>query len=369
MKRRSSKFSFKMVVLTSLALLVGIRLYYKPVNAEDEIKAPEPLYTIYKNHYGAITARVNDEIPGAIVEKVTLFSQKNGQICEKTCLRTGVLVRYPNAKGTVVICHGFMCNKYDVFLLRQIFKAGEYNVMTFDFRAHGDYAGCQYCTLGRDEAYDVIAAAHFLKEHPHLKGQPLLVYGFSMGAVAAIEAQSKEPLFTGMVLDCPFNCSETIIKHNIENIKLTVFGFEFGLPGRGLLQKYALHPYMQTLVKMALRAVSRIDPQNIKTQITAFKPSESVKNISVPCFFIHCKNDQTVPLDSIKEVYSGAGGQKKLWITNGRRHFDSYFYSPERYAQRVGSFFGTIIDGSIAYEMQSEVIEDGPDIFATDQKI
>lgn len=319
---------------------------------------------LYTNNYGSIIESLSDQIPGAIVEKVLFTSKKNAFSFGELVQRTGILVRYPNAQGTILICHGFMCDKFDVALLRQIFEAGKYNIMTFDFRAHGQLNENQCCTLGRDEAYDVIAAGKFLKEYPHLKGLPLIAYGFSMGAVAAIEAQSKEPIFTSMVLDCPFSSSKKVIKHNLSNVKCTLFGYEFDLPGKSLLQKYALHPYVQSFVKFVLRAVSRVESQNIKMHVADFKPAESVKKISVPCFFIHCKNDQTVPLDAIKTVYQGAMGKKKLWITNGRRHYDSYFYNPERYVKNVRTFIDKTVDGRINFEKLEEVIEDGPDVFA-----
>ena len=97
--------------------------------------------------------------------------------------------------------------------------------MTFDFRAHGEHCDGQRCTFGRDEHLDVITAAHFLKNHPHLKNKPVIVYGFSMGAVAAIEAQAKDnSLFSAMILDCPFDSSENIIKRSLESMQFTFFG-------------------------------------------------------------------------------------------------------------------------------------------------
>lgn len=319
---------------------------------------------LYSNEHGAVIESLRDQVPGALVEKVIFNSRKDSLSFGEKVQRSGILVRYPNAQGTILICHGFMCDKFDVCLLRQIFEAGKYNVMTFDFRAHGQLNENQYCTLGRDEAYDVIAAGKFLKNYQHLKGLPLIAYGFSMGAVAAIEAQSKEALFASMILDCPFSSSKKVIKHNLSNVKCSLFGYEFSIPGKSLLQKYALHPHVQSFVKFVLRGVSRIESQNIKLNVADFKPAQSVKNISVPCFFIHCKNDQTVPLDAIKTVYQGALGQKKLWITNGRRHYDSYFYNPERYVKNVRAFIDKTVDGSIVFDKNEEVIEDGPDVFA-----
>src|SRR5579872_6155630 len=106
--------------------------------------------------YGTIMARQEDAIQGAIVEKVALYPiEHKGSL--KRIERNGLLIRYKDAVGTVLMCHGFMCDKYDQGILRRVFPRGRYNTMTFDFRAHGEKTQGQSCTLGKDEALDVIA--------------------------------------------------------------------------------------------------------------------------------------------------------------------------------------------------------------------
>lgn len=367
MENRSSGKKIMWMVALGVTLTLGIRFRTLTLHA-DEIKhsiVPEDCTILYSNAYGAIVGESKDVIPNAIVEKVVLYSQKNDK-SHKRIERSGILVRYPDAKATVLVCHGFMTDKFDAGFLRQLFPVGEYNIMTFDFRAHGLCNTQEYCTLGREEAFDVIAAAHFLKDLPALKGQKLFVYGFSMGAVASIEAQAKDPVFDAMVLDCPFNSSKRVIRHNLDQIKFSLFGYEFGLPGKSILQKYALHPYVQKLVKFVLRPVTKLEPQNVTTNVSPFKPKESVKKITVPTFFIHCKNDETVPLDALKEVYANANDYKKLWITNGRRHYDSYFYNPEKYKKMVLEFIDANVNGTLDKKTTGTVIEDGEDFFAHD---
>lgn len=143
-------------------------------------------------------------------------------------------------------------------------------------------------------------------------------------------------------------------------------GYEFTVPGSGLLERYILHPYVQSMIKVFLKTVAHLHFKDIPIQIPGFRPSQSVKNISVPCFFIHCKNDDTVPLDAIKQVYEGAQGYKKLWLTNGRRHYDSCFYNPEAYVTRVRDFISDMLSGSLKASSQG-IIEDTNDLFALDE--
>ena len=307
--------------------------------------------------YGCVISADSNKIIGASVENVLLYPRKS-QSCSQKIMRNGILVKRRNALGNILFCHGFSCDKNDIAFLRYIFK--DYNCMTFDFRAHGDNREGQTCTLGKNEAYDVIAAARFLKMHPDLKGKPNFVYGFSMGAVAAIEAQAKDSsLFDGMILDCPFSSAENIIKRGLDNKKLSIFGYEFNIPGKAILSRYAFHPYIQSFVKTLLRAVSHLNTSNIKTFVHPVNPSESIKKISVPCLFIHCKKDKKVSVDDIKSVYYNASSfYKKLWISNGRRHFDSFFYNPEKYADRVCKFVGKVVDGRIYKKQKHKIVED-----------
>jgi len=269
------------------------------------------------------------------------------------------LTQYQDAQATIVLCHGFMCDKYDTGILRHLFPKGTYNIFAFDFRAHGEASHNQWCTFGRNEVHEVITAGTFIKNHPSLKNKPVFVYGFSMGAVAAIEAQAQDAtLFDGMILDCPFASSENVIKKGLENAKINLFGYEFNLPGRYLLEKYAFHPYVQMLVKYTLKCLAKLDAKDINTIIYPLYPVETIKKISIPCFLIHCRHDEKISLNDARALYHNAQGFKRLWITNGRRHYDSLFYNPEKYRLYIRQFLQNILDGSYHQQPKEHIWED-----------
>lgn len=311
---------------------------------------------------GKIEAYSTDTIQDAVVEKVT-FYPKAATLGDSRIERDGLLVRYTNAVATVLICHGFMCDKNDSNILRQIFPRGRYNVMTFDFRAHGEKKGDLFCTLGGDEALDVAAAAHFIKQHPDLKNLKLFVYAFSMGSVASIEAQAKDSsLFDGMVLDCPYDRTINVLKNALGNIKFTLAGYTFGIPCSGFLEKYAFHPYVQSILRFVLRAVANMDSRGIALRAVPVHPADSVTKIKVPTYYICCKKDPKVTKQAIELVYENtAATYKKLWRTNGRFHFDSYFYNPEKYSAQVVDFLEMILNGTAHKTVKKEIIEDEPD--------
>ena len=325
------------------------------------ISSVEAIDDMFSCKYGQTVEFCDKSIPGAHVEKVLLYSpMTHGS--DRKIVRNGMLVRYDNAVATIVICHGLMCDKFDAGFLRQMFPQGTFNFMTFDFRAHGECTQGQRCTLGRDESLDVKTATKFVKNHPLIKDKPVLLYAFSMGAVAAIEAQANNPnLFKAMILDCPFDSSEKLIKRGLDHMKVSLCGYQFNIPGRELLQKYAFHPHVQSVLKMVLKAIAHMDAHQIDVCICPISAERSMEKIDVPCLVIHCRNDDKVTVDAIKSVFAGAKGCKKLWITNGRRHFDSYFYNPERYAKRVTKFYMNALHGKYEHCVKEKVIEDPVD--------
>ena len=96
-------------------------------------------------HYGTIDEVLEKMIDDAVVEKVTIHAQKNRDSIE-TIQRKGLLHRRSNAKANILMCHGFMCNKFDIGFVRALFGK-DYNFLTFDFRAHGEITDGQVCTF------------------------------------------------------------------------------------------------------------------------------------------------------------------------------------------------------------------------------
>jgi len=296
-------------------------------------------------------------LQGGELEEVFFYSQYESNSTQHL-KRKGMLLKRPNAKATILVCHGYMCDKVDSGIFRMMFP--HFNVMTFDFRAHGELVDeNQYCTFGKDEAYDVIAAVERIKSDTDINHLPIIAYGFSMGAVASILAQSHtKNLFDAMVLDCPYDTSENVIRNAIKKMKFSVLGYEFNLPGQSILEGYAFNPYVQSLLKTLLKTVASLDAMSINTQISAVSPVESVRKVSVPCFFIHCKNDEKIPADAGKALYESAQGYKRLWLTEGDGHFRSFFHNPEKYVYKVNKFINTVLSGNFKHKQREKISVD-----------
>lgn len=301
-----------------------------------------------------------------IEEQVTFYAQESVN-SDATIARKGILIKRPGAKATVLICHGFMCDKYDVSFLHVLFN--NYNSMTFDFRAHGEDREGQVCTFGRDESYDVIAAANFIKNHPELKDTPLIVYGFSMGAASAIIAQAREKLFDGMVLDCPFDSTDKLLDRGIKQLKLNIFGYKVQMPGSSLLRNYAYNPQVQSLLRTVLRTMTNFGSNDIAINFGPVYPEAAITHVDVPCFFIACVNDDKAPEEAVIRVYEGAKGFKRCWIdSEGRKHFDTIFRKMHRYSYKVDKFISMVLDGSYKNKQKAKIKKDSPYCVITSAK-
>lgn len=293
---------------------------------------------------------------GANFENIELYARP-GLSAGTQVVRKGYLFRRPGAIATVIVFHGFMCDKVDVLFLCSMFK--EYNVLIFDFRGHGEATQGQCCTFGSDEAYDVLAAVEFVRADKQMAKLPLIAYGFSMGAVASIKAHADfGPLFDCAVWDCPFDSTSDLLARCINTLQLNLFGYTFALPGRHFLKKYAYNRYVQSMLKMALKTVANMDASQIEARMVPIDTVASAQRVSMPTLYIVCKNDAKAPPVAVRRIYDASVGFKRLRVTNGRRHFDSYFYNPGEYEYIVTNFIKKFLTGRLSKQRTEKIVYD-----------
>lgn len=93
----------------------------------------------------------------------------------------------PWGARTVILCHGFGADKAaDLRLARDLVPNG-YNVLAFDFRAHGESGG-QFTTFGDLERRDVLGAVRWARANHPAQTRKIFGLGESMGAAALISA-------------------------------------------------------------------------------------------------------------------------------------------------------------------------------------
>jgi len=121
----------------------------------------------------------------------------------------------------VVLCHGIWTGRRECLPLALKFHSAGYNVLCFDFRAHG-LSGGRYTTVGHNETNDVIGAVEYLAERPEVDAERIGVIGFSMGAAATIQAAARCPKIAAVVSDsfrlamvASMSCSYWLVAENV----------------------------------------------------------------------------------------------------------------------------------------------------------
>jgi uncharacterized protein len=214
-------------------------------------------------------------------------------------------------KATIIYLHGVGDNKMSGLMLAKVFYENNFNVLIYDSRAHGESGG-KYCTYGYHEKHDVqIAIYEAQKKYSTGK---IGIFGTSMGAAIALQAASIEPRISAVVAEASF---ATLRKITVD------------------YQKRLLRLPWHFLRNIAMKRSEAI--ANFKHREVS--PIESVKNIHVPIFFIHGKNDTFIRYQYSEALFTAANEPKEIWLIDDARHNDVHSVGEKEYEDRIVKFF------------------------------
>ena len=202
---------------------------------------------------------------------------------------------------TVLLCHGLGANKANQLVMAQDLVPGGYNVLAFDFRAHGDSGG-QLSTFGDLERRDVLGAIRWLRENRPREAQRIYGVGASMGAAALIAAASDET--DGQAL-------EAIAAYATYDDMGSLVG--------GLADRYFIPPLDWLAVKAGLPIASA----HAGRPLARFAPAAEVEKFwPRPILVIHGKGDRIIDFDHGQELYRRALQPKYRYWLHGADHND-----------------------------------------------
>lgn len=214
--------------------------------------------------------------------------------------------------GTVIFLHGYGASKSQALSVAPFLVRSSFNVLAFDFRAHGESEG-GHTSVGLDEAKDVLGAVAYLRGRGDVDMQRIALFGWSMGAAAALNAADQLPQIRAVVADSSFARLSDVVAQNLDSFT--------GLPR---------FPFVPLIVFFASHMTGHGPGDNA--------PAERVAVLHRPILVIQGEDDGIAREEQGVQLAAAAGEWADLWIVPRAGHVDARRADPREYEDRVVSF-------------------------------
>lgn len=215
------------------------------------------------------------------------------------------------ANGTVIFLHGYSESKAQGLALTPFLHNASYNVLLFDFRAHGESGG-DHTTVGLRETQEVSAAVAWVRGKAGHGDARTFILGWSMGAAAALNAAAGQPGVGGIVADASFSKLQNIVDTSISHFT--------GLP------KWPFGP-LAVLFASASAGI----------EISDNEPAKAIADYRGPLLLIQGLDDVTVTPEQVDEI-AAAAPQATVWKVPGCVHTECYKIDRPGYEAKVLEF-------------------------------
>lgn len=215
--------------------------------------------------------------------------------------------------GTVVFLHGYGASKAQSLAVAPFLTRAGYQVLAFDFRAHGESGGA-YTTVGLEEVRDVEAAFGYLRARPDVDMARVAVFGWSMGGATSLNAAHLIPEARAFIVDSTFARLENVVSHTLPTFT--------GLPAQ---------PFGTLGVLFASWMVQRSVWEN--------EPARAAAEFDRPLLIIQGMADEIArPEADAAALHDAAGPFSELWLVPDATHVNARRVDPQAYEERVLGF-------------------------------
>lgn len=196
---------------------------------------------------------------------------------------------------TVLLCHGLGSSKSNALPAAEHLLRAGYNVLAFDFRAHGGSGG-HVTSFGDGERLDVLAAVAWLRANRPGQAKQIFGVGASMGAAALIAA-AADPSDDGRAIAA-----------------VAVYGTYDDLGG--LARTVCDSQFPRPLNWLGRYVAVPLAGLHAGRSLSDFAPAEGVARLAPrPLLVIHGTEDEIIAFDHGRRLFEAAGEPRQhLWI-------------------------------------------------------
>ena len=209
---------------------------------------------------------------------------------EDGCNINGWFIPYPNAKYTLLFCHGNAGNIGDRIDKLDLLRRIGLNIFIVDYRGYGKSQGRPF----ENGFYlDAQAAYNYLLNTHNIKSEQIILYGESLGTAVVIDLASKKKV-RAVIVEGAFS--------------------------RGRDMAVKIYPFLPAFLFS-----------------NSFDSIRKITKINVPKLFIHSRNDEVVPFALASKLYNTAGEPKEFVEIIGG-HNTAFLDSKEKYVSAIALF-------------------------------
>lgn len=296
------------ILLNGIAAIHAYRFTHFQ-NIQAEKSSSESQYEMV-DKIGILLSGIDNPKPLTKYEKPVDYEElKIESIHDTYCWRKSV----QDAKGTIIMFHGYGGEKSGMLRTAAVFDSLGYNTLLVDLMGAGQSLENE-TTIGFKESQQVIDCFN----HEMKSGEKqIILFGTSMGAVSIMKALTESDIKPGgIILECPFGTMYETVKARFRIMNVPAF------PMAGLLVFWG----------------------GLENGFWAFdhNPTDYANKITSPTLLLYRSQDPKVSLEETQQIFENMKGIKSLKIYPNAGH-ESYLgkYRNE-WTQDVATFLDQI---------------------------